>query len=113
MPSMAGSVSVAANASSGNVLLGQQYELAPFDGTAEFLAFAAATGITVSVFSGPDILLQTGATIPFGAAAAAPIYPDHIIADDDVAEGDRLSVIFQNTTAGAIVVNWRVMLTPN
>lgn len=110
---MAGSVTVAANASSGNVLLGNQYELAPFDGTAEFLAFAAATGITVSVFSGPDILLQTGATIPFGAAAAAPTYPDHIIADDDVAEGDRLSLIFQNTTGAGIVVNWRVMLTPN
>lgn len=112
MPTMSGSTSVAAGAQSGNVLLGQQYELAPFDGTLEIGAFAAATGLTCSIFSGPDVLQQPGGFVPFGAAAGNPVYPDHYLWEDEVAVGDRLSLIFNNPTAGAIVVNWAVRLTP-
>lgn len=109
---MSGRISLAAGATSGNVLLGQQYELAPFDGNVEFLAFCSANLMTCSIFSGPDILLQPGAAVPFGAAEAAPVYPDHVLAEDEVAEGDRLSFVFVNGNAGANIVNWRVMLSP-
>jgi len=97
---------------SGNVLLGRQYELAPFDGTAEFLAFASGNLVSVAIFSGSDILTEPGATIPFGAAEAAPVYPDHILAEDEVAEGDRLSMTFTNGGAAVRDINWAVMLTP-
>lgn len=112
MPAMSGRATPAAGATTGNVLLGQQYELMPFDGTVEFLAFANVNLVTCSIFSGPDILLQPGAAVPFGAAEAAPVYPDHVLAEDEAAEGDRLSFVFVNGNAGAAIINWRVMLTP-
>lgn len=112
-PSMAGRVgALAVGASSGNVLLGQQYELMPFDGTVEFLAFGSGNLVTCSIFSGPDILTQPGATIPFGGAEASPNYPDHVIAEDEASEGDRLSFVFVNGGAAARDINWRVMLSP-
>lgn len=110
-PSMSGRVSILTGATSGNVLLGQQYELCPFDGNVEFLAFANVNLVTCSIFSGPDILLQPGAAVPFGAAEAAPVYPDHVLAEDAVAEGDRLSFIFVNGNAATALVNWRVMIS--
>ncbi len=111
MPSMSGRVNPGAGGTTANVLLGQQYELMPFDGVVEFLAFANVNLVTCSVFSGPDILLQPGAAVPFGAAEAAPVYPDHLLAEDDAAEGDRLSFVFVNGNAAAAIINWRVMLS--
>ena len=76
MPTMSGRASLAAGASSGNVLLGQQYELAPFDGTIEVGIVADKNLVTCSVFSGPDILQQPGGLVPVGTLDAPPKYPD-------------------------------------
>lgn len=112
MPTMSGRTTVAAGATSGNVLLGQQYELAPFDGTVEFGAFSNVNLVTCAIFSGPDILQQPGGAVAFGTGEAAPVYPDHFSWEDEVAEGDRLSFTFSNGNAGAAIINWVVRLSP-
>lgn len=108
MPTMSGSVLVLANTSSNNVMLGQQYELAPFDGTIEIGAKTPLVGITCQVYSGPDVLQQPGGQVPFGAGA--PVYPDDYHWEDEVAAGDRLSLIFTNTTGVNATVYWSVRL---
>lgn len=112
MPAMSGRISIAAGGTSGNVLLGQQYELMPFDGTVEFLAIATVNLTTCSIFSGPDILAQPGSAVPINATENAPIYPDNLLAEDEAADGDRLSLVFVNGNAGASIVNWRVLISP-
>jgi hypothetical protein len=114
MPTMSGRTSILTGVSSGNVLLGQQYELAPFDGTVEFGAVADKNLVTCSIFSGPDILQQPGGLVPFnGTTDTPPKYPDDYHWEDEVAKGDRLSVIFQNGNALTTVVNWAVRLSPS
>jgi hypothetical protein len=110
---MSGRTPLAIGASSGNVLLGQQYELAPFDGTVEIGCIANVNLVTLSVFSGPDILQQPGGLVPVNATAdTPPKYPDDYHWEDEVAKGDRLALLFVNGNAAAAVVNWAVRLSP-
>jgi len=111
MPSMGGRESVLTGANTGNVLLGEQYEMAPFDGTVEFGAVSTVNLVTCSIFSGSDILQQPGGAVPVSAVEAV-IYPDHFIAEDEVAEGDRLSFTFVNGNAATAIINWSVRLSP-
>ena len=113
MPTMSGRVSLAAGASSGNVLLGQQYELAPFDGTIEVGIVADKNLVTCSVFSGPDILQQPGGLVPVGTLDAPPKYPDDYHWEDEVAKGDRLALIIVNGNAATTVATWVVRITPS
>jgi hypothetical protein len=111
MPTMSGRLSVGIGANSGNVLLGQQYELAPFDGTVEVGVVSLVNLVTLALFSGPDILQQPGGAVNVKATENIA-YPDDYQWEDEVAKGDSLSLAFQNGNAGAAVVNWAVRLTP-
>jgi hypothetical protein len=115
MPTMSGRTTVGIGLNSGNVLLGQQYELAPFDGTVEIGCIADRNLVSCAIFSGPDILQQPGGIVTFNGAAATeltPKYPDDYHWEDEVAKGDRLSLSFQNGNAAITIVNWAVRLTP-
>ena len=120
MPTISGRTSVAFGASVANVLLGSQYELAPFDGTIEIGMLASAPLCDAAIFSGPDVLQEPGGFIPFppGATAAVPIeaapkYPDDYHWEDEVAEGDRLKITLHNgNTAGTAIVTWAVRISP-
>ena len=112
MPTIAGRNSIATGTSVANVLLGSQYELAPFDGTIEIGIFANVNLVTCSIFSGPDVLQEPGGPVPFGAAEALPRYPDDYHWEDEVAQGDRLKIAISNANAGTALVNWVLRLTP-
>jgi hypothetical protein len=112
MPTMSGRVSVGIGLSVANVLLGSQYELAPFDGTVEIGIFADKNLVDCAVFAGPDVLQEPGGLVPFGAAEATPKYPDDYHWEDEVAKGDRLKVTLHNGNAAISIVNWVVRLTP-
>jgi hypothetical protein len=112
MPTISGRNSILTTATVANVLLGSQYELAPFDGTIEIGMFADKNLVTCSVFSGPDVLQEPGGSVPFGAAEAMPVYPDHYHWEDEVAQGDRLKISLTNGNAATTVVNWALRLTP-
>jgi len=112
MPTISGRTALGVGASVANVLLGSQYELAPFDGTIEVGIFSDKNLNTCSIFSGPDVLQEPGGAVPFGAAEAMPKYPDDYHWEDEVAQGDRLKISLSNGNALASVVNWVVRITP-
>lgn len=113
-PTVSGRQSLAIGATVSNVLLGSQYELAPYDGTIEIGIFAPRSLITCAIFSGPDVLAEPGSPVPFGAAEALPKYPDDYHWEDEVAQGDRLKISLSNANAaaGPDFVNWVLRLTP-
>lgn len=110
MPTISGSTSIGAGVTT-NLLVGQQYEFMPFDGTVEIGVQAAAAGLTCSVFAGSDILQQPGGIVPSGGAGSMPKYPDDYHWEDTCLDGDRLAVNVTNPTGGAIVLNWVVRLS--
>lgn len=112
MPTISGRTSLAAGASVANVLQGSQYEFAPFDGTIEIGLFSDKNLVTTAVFSGPDVLQEPGGAVPFGAAEAAPQYPDHYLWEDEVARGDRLKLSLVNGNAATAIVNWVLRMSP-
>ena|SRR5256885_3108879 len=95
-----------------NALLGSQYEFAPFDAIMEVAAFADKAQVSLTLFSGPDILAEPGQIVPFGAAEATPKVPDDYHWREVVAKGDRLKVLFLNGNAATTIINWIVSLTP-
>jgi hypothetical protein len=112
MPTISGRTTLLTGTNVANVFLGSQYELAPFDGTIEIGVRANAVGLTLGIFSGPDVLAEPNSPAPFGAVEALPVYPDDYHWEDEVAAGDRLKLSLANPTAGTIIANWILRLTP-
>ena len=112
MPTIAIRSSLATGTSVGNVFLGSQYELAPFDGTIECGLMATVNLVTCAIFSGPDVLQEPGGVVPFNATEQMPRYPDDYHWEDEVAQGDRLKLTISNANAGTAVVNSVLRLTP-
>lgn len=112
MPTISGRVSIATGASA-QPLTGSQYEFAPFDSTIEVGLFADGNLVSVALFAGPDVLAEPGSMVPFGAAEAAPVYPDHYHWEDEVAKGDRLKLNLTNGNAATRIVNWVMRITPS
>ncbi|SRR5258706_11148946 len=112
MPSISGRTSIATGASVPNVLLGSQYELAPFDGTMLIGLKADKNLVTCTVLAGPDTLQESGGLVPFAASEATPVYPDDYHWEDVVAHGDRLKIGLSNGNAATTIVNWVLRLSP-
>jgi hypothetical protein len=108
-------VSVAANATSANVLAGEVIE---FPGQPSSVIVAA----TVLLASANNVLmnLQLGSDRPVDGLAVAgesgvgrgPIIPDDVMVKEVAGGADRIALTFTNTTAGAIVVTWYVEVQP-
>lgn len=111
MPRFPFTASVAAGATY-TPLTGWQYEYLPFPAIVEVGLNAAATGVVATVTSGSDVLQEES---PVAAGGTAGVIPSKLNVDflqDQAAAGDRLKVSARNTTAGAIVVNGVVIITP-
>lgn len=91
-------------------LAGNQYEYLPFPARVEFAIIASADEVDVTVYSGSDVLQQTGpATVKTGSA----VYPDDFLLDDVAAQGERLNVIIRETAgAGTVDTETVVKITP-
>lgn len=86
-------------------LTGWQYEYVPAGGIATFIFNTTATGVVVTVTSGSDTLMERS---PVSAGGTANVVPSQFTQDplvDEVAAGDRLKILFENTTGGALVVS--------
>lgn len=116
MPTISGKATIPAGGQVANVLLGSQYELAPFDGTIEIGLRSNRVGTQCAIFSGPDTLQEPGGQVPFGPTVGTesmPVYPDDYHWEDEVAHGDRLKVNLVNTDAvNTAIVNWVLRITP-
>lgn len=110
MPMMTKQVSIAAGATS-TPLVGDQFEILKAAYFVEFGMCAEATGVVATVYSGPDLLMQEG-PVNIRAAGVPPTYPDDFVLNDAAGPLDRLSVLFRNTSGGAIITRLVVKLTP-
>lgn len=109
MPVIQNSVSVAANSTNDNVLIGSQYEFLPYDAFLEFGLTGSALGLSADVFSGQDVLAENMA---LSAGARIPLYPDDFNLNDVAAAGERIKVRIRNTTGGALTAYYSVKITP-
>lgn len=105
MPTMQGSVSVAANDVSANVLAGELYEFLPSAAQVVVSGTGSATGLNISLLAGGVALINDQA---IGLQNRFPIIPDDIITQETIPGGARLLLKFRNTTAGALTAFWRV-----
>lgn len=92
-------------------LQGNQYEYLPFPARVEFAVVANAATISVTIFSGSDVLQQDGPVI--SKAALLTVYPDDFLCDDVAAAGERLNVILRETGGVATTdIETTVKITP-
>lgn len=109
VPSIRVSASLAAGATA-NPIQGNQYEYLPFPARVQFAIAGATAGLLATVFSGSDVLQQSG---PTNVKAAGTLqYPFDYLLDDVAGQGERLNVQISNPTGGAIVYDLAVMITP-
>jgi len=111
MPLISDTRSVAANATIDNVLAGSQFEFLPFDAQLDFgIVGAGALGaILVDVYSGQDVLMESGA---ISILNRFPVFPDDYSLTDVAGAGERIKVRLRNTTGAAIIVSTAVRVTP-
>lgn len=105
---MQDSVSIAANSTNSNVLTGQKYERSPGDALGSVYNTGSATGLRAALNVGG---LAVSDSVNVGAANRTPIVPDDLLVNDWPAPaGALIQLQVENTTAGALVYQWRVEL---
>jgi len=111
MPVLTWSQSVAAGATY-QPLNGWQYEYVPSSGSIRILHNATGAGVVATVTSGSDTLQERS---PVGAGGTAGVLPSPLNNPelvDAVDAGDRIKVLYENTSGGALTVNGFVDYTP-
>lgn len=104
--------SIAAASVNDNVLVGSQFEFAPYNALVEFgiCGDANAVDLRVDVYSGQDVLTEQ---MQPSAQARVPVYPDDFILQDVVRAGERIKIRVRNLNAGAARTLFHsVRLTP-
>jgi hypothetical protein len=93
--------SVAANTKAANVFQGTTYERAPTDGNVRVNSSASATGLRITIaVSGVVVMNDQGVS----QSNHFPIYPDDLVVETPVGEGELVQIDLRNTTGGAITV---------
>lgn len=110
MPVMKVTTPLAAVGDQGFPLRGQQYEILTFPALAEFAITTDISNTRASVYSGGDLLQQSG-DLDVLAPANPQLYPDHFTLNDVADTGDRLSVELTKISGGANSVRTQVRLT--
>lgn len=110
MPTIRASESVAAGATY-LPLSGNQYEYLPFNARVQFAIISDVASVSATVYSGTDVLQQSGPVTNKGASGVI-INPDDFLLEDVAMAGDRLNVTVANGNAGAANVQVAVIITP-
>ena len=108
MPSIAGNVSIAANAQSANLLAGESFEFLPRPALVSTYMTGAATGLEADFLVGGAAAVL-GADVP--GTNRSPLRLEDGIVQAGGGGGDRLFLTALNTTGAAIVVRWIVDIT--
>lgn len=112
MPTIQGSVSVAASSVNENVLAGSQFEFLPYDAALQFgiVGDANAADLRVDVYSGQDVLMESAQP---SAQNRIPVFPDDYNLEDAAAGGERIKIRVRNLNAAAArTLNFAVRITP-
>jgi hypothetical protein len=100
--------SIAANTTTENVLTGQRFERAPFEGFLTLLSTGSATGLREELNVGGQSI---SGRLVVNTQNRSPVVPDDLrIADVRVSEGKLIQLTVTNTTAGALTYRARVEL---
>lgn len=102
-------LSVSANSTSAEQVQTSTYQFVPFTGTAYLACRGSATGLNVQLAAGGQTLCNDQA-IPYTGTAGAISVIDHELVSFPVEEGSRIELKFRNTTAGALTVDYVLML---
>lgn len=102
-------LSVAANTTSSEQVQTSTYQFVPFTGTARIAARGSATGLNIQLAAAGQTLCNNQA-IPYTGTAGAISLLDHEIVSFPVEEGSRIELRFANTTAGALTVDYILLL---
>ena len=102
-------LSVAANATSSEQVQTSTYQFVPFTGTARIAARGSATGLNIQLAAAGQTLCNNQA-IPYTGAAGGISVLDNEIVSFPVEAGSRIELRFANTTAGALTVDYLLIL---
>lgn len=102
-------LSVAANATSANIMAGSLYEVLARPSVVEFGLVASNVGILATVMLGGEVLMQDQ---EISGANRYPIVPDDWILKAAGRAGSKIYITFRNRTAGALTVNAIINITP-
>lgn len=102
-------LSVSANSTSTEQIQTSTYQFIPFDGTLRMAAKSSATGINVS-FAAAGQTLCNDQPVPYTGTAGTISILDNEMAAVPVESGSRAELKFRNTTAGALTVDYLVVL---
>lgn len=111
MPQLTWHLDVAAGATF-QPLSGWQYEYVPFGGAVKINHDADAVGVVATVTTGSDTLMERS---PLSAGGTAGVFPSDLDVPpliDEVAAGDRIKILYENTTVAAIDVQGVIDYTP-
>lgn len=107
---MQGTQATAAGATTANVLTGQLYEQAPYNGWARFSITGEAAGESrVTIFIGGRVVMPESS---ISRAARVPLIPDDVLTQAPMVRGDKIVVQHRNTGAGSNTIFWRVDIKP-
>jgi len=93
-------------------LNGWQYESAPFGGTIESVHDVLGAGMVCTITSGSDTLQERSPVSSGGTVGVMPSALDRLPVVDEVAAGDRLKILYENTTGAALNVAGTCIYTP-
>lgn len=102
-------LSVAGNGTSTEQVASSTYQFVPFTGVASLAARGSATGLNIQLAAAGQTLCNNQ-PIPFTGTAGAISVVDHEVVYFPVEEGSRIELRFQNTTAGALTVDYILTL---
>lgn len=111
MPAISDLTAVGIGATVENILTGSQFEFLPYDAFLEFgLTSAGVVGdFIVDVFSGQDVLLESGSV---SILNRQPLYPDDFFLNDAAAAGERIKIRVRNSSAGILNFFTTLKITP-
>jgi len=105
MPTMQGSISVAANAVTTNQLAGELYEFIPQNASVVLSCTGSAIGLNTTFLAGGVSLVNDQA---ISLQNRFPLVPDDILTQEQIPAGARLVLTARNTTGAALTYFWRV-----
>lgn len=106
-------VSIGASTTVANIIAGSQYEFATMDQILNIGFKAEATGLKINIFLNDQLICEDLEPAIGSAATVKPVMPDdYPVTHEGMVAGDRLTIRVQNTTVGALVLNYAVNITP-
>jgi len=107
MPVITASTSIAADSTSANLLAGDINEFLGRASVVSLFCTGAAVGLRAQLLIGQDVVIDDQT---ISDANRFPITPDDFLSRGGGLPGDRLTLRFRNTTAGAVVAQWRLAI---